>query len=93
MSQEEEDAYEKIQKENEREILESTSQKEVLNTSTTLDTEKKSTDTTGVTGELVKAKGGVAFDVHFKSTVPKLPPIYCTYSRSFQDHEKWKGMN
>jgi hypothetical protein len=87
MSQEEKEAYKNTQRETELEVLES--QMEPLNK--TLDMGKESTDTKGVT-ELVEAKGGIAFNVPFHSTVPELPPISCTNFGSIQDHEKWKGM-
>jgi hypothetical protein len=85
MSKEEEEAYKNIHKETKREILESTSQIEPLNT--TVFENMESTYITDVTGELVKAKGGIAFDVHFHSTVPKLPPISNANFSGLEDYE------
>ena len=43
--------------------------------------------------EVVEKKGGVAFSIEYKSSVPKLPPI--NLSRALvplvEDYEKWKG--
>lgn len=43
--------------------------------------------------EVIEKKGGVAFSIEYKSSVPKLPPI--NLSRALvpltEDYEKWKG--
>ena len=44
--------------------------------------------------EVVEKKGGVAFSIDYKSSVPKLPPINLNRAGVHQgeDYEKWKGM-
>lgn len=43
--------------------------------------------------DVIEKKGGVAFSIEYKSSVPKLPPI--NLSRALvplvEDYEKWKG--
>ncbi|XP_011412266.2 uncharacterized protein [Magallana gigas] len=44
--------------------------------------------------EVVQKKGGVAFDIGYKSTVPKLPPINAKRVQvpaGGEDYEKWKA--
>ena len=43
--------------------------------------------------EVVEKKGGVAFSIDYKSSVPKLPPINLNRAGVHQgeDYEKWKG--
>ncbi len=45
--------------------------------------------------EVVQKKGGVSFDIGYKSTVPKLPPINVKRVQvpvGGEDYTKWKGM-
>ena len=45
--------------------------------------------------EVVQKKGGVAFSIEYKSTVPKLPPINLTRKPKApdgEDYDIWKGM-
>ena len=43
--------------------------------------------------EVVEKKGGVAFSIDYKSSVPKLPPINLNRAgvQQGEDYEKWKG--
>ncbi|XP_065932273.1 uncharacterized protein [Magallana gigas] len=44
--------------------------------------------------KVVQKKGGVAFDIRYKSTVPKLPPInvrWVLVPVGGEDYEKWKA--
>uniref|UniRef100_A0A8W8L243 Uncharacterized protein n=1 Tax=Magallana gigas TaxID=29159 RepID=A0A8W8L243_MAGGI len=45
--------------------------------------------------KVVQKKGGVAFDIGYKSTVPKLPPInvrWVLVPVGGEDYEKWQGL-
>ena len=43
--------------------------------------------------EVIEKKGGVAFSIEYKSSVPKLPPINLCRALVplVEDYEKWKG--
>jgi hypothetical protein len=99
VSEEEEAANKQMRTETERQ-LEDNDHKETLHRVAfgNVKIRQKSTDNstpeTNALTDVVKAKGGVAFNVTFQSTVPKLPPIFMTNSRVLNDQEfeKWKGM-
>ncbi|XP_062621387.1 uncharacterized protein LOC134282968 [Saccostrea cucullata] len=99
MTDEEEEAYKKIERELKNEVLEDSIPNKPLPwlmfcTSLT-DGEKVHTNPAegndGIS-DVVKNKDGMAFNLDFKPTLPaKLPPIKVTSSRIVQeDYEKWK---
>jgi hypothetical protein len=98
VSLEEEEAYKKINREAEQELLEDKAETVICRlenakaTNITSDTKiEKSKGGEKAVTEIVKAKGGVAFDVNFQSKVPKLPPIFQRH-QIVEDYEKWKGI-
>ncbi|XP_061174790.1 uncharacterized protein LOC133183924 [Saccostrea echinata] len=98
MTNEEEEAYKKIEREIKNEVLEETMQKKPLPwlmfNSSLLECKLHTNPGEGNEriSNIVKKKDGMAFSLDFKSSLPaKLPPIKITSSRIVQeDYEKWK---
>ncbi|XP_065927275.1 uncharacterized protein [Magallana gigas] len=100
MSKEEEEAYSKMEEEIKKELLEGddiqTKPSPWMMFCTEPNTIKPKADEipSGTVSEVVQKKGGVAFNVEYKSTVPKLPPINAKRIRvkaEGEDYEKWKN--
>lgn len=96
MSEEEANAaYSKMEEEIKKEIMEDSMQTKPLPWMmfcTEQDKTKEEVPGSTVT-EVVKKRGGVAFNIEYKSSVPKLPPISVRRVPVTQseDFEKWKG--
>ncbi|XP_061191722.1 uncharacterized protein LOC133199942 [Saccostrea echinata] len=98
MTDEEEEAYKKIERELKNEVLEESIQNKPLPwlmfSSTSSEREKAYTNLAqgDEISDVVKKKDGIAFNLDFKSALPaKLPPIKITSTRLVQeDYDKWK---
>ena len=101
LSEEEEEAYGKIEEETKKEM-----EDDIIHTkplpwlmfctepSITKGANTDEEDSSTVT-EVVQKKGGVSFSIEYKSTVPKLPPINLTRKPKppdGEDYDIWKGM-
>ena len=101
LSEEEEEAYGKIEEETKKEI-----EDDIIHTkplpwlmfctepSIVKAANTDEGDSSTVT-EVVQKKGGVSFSIEYKSTVPKLPPINLTRKPKppdGEDYDIWKGM-
>lgn len=100
MSEEEAEAYSKMEEEIKKELVEG----DIIQTKSLpwmmFCTEPNTTktyadDVPGSTlSAVVQKKGSVAFNIEYKSTLPKLPPINAKrvqVSAGDEDYEKWKG--
>lgn len=100
MSTEEAEAYSKIAEEVKKELLEGdniqTKPLPWMMFNIEPNTIKPQADEVpgGTLSEVMQKKGGIAFDVEYKSTVPMLPPINAKRVRvtaEGEDNEKWKS--
>ena len=101
MSEEEAEAYRKMEEEIKKELVEGDNIQTTLLPWMMFCTEPNiiktyAEDVPGSTlSEVVQKKGSVAFNIEYKSTVPKLPPINAQRVQvpaGGEDFEKWKGM-
>lgn len=100
MSEEETEAYSKMEDEIKKELVDDNAQTKSLPWMmfcTELIVKQPYADevTNSPVLVVVQKKGGLAFDIHYKSTVPKLPPIKTKRIQvpvEGDDYEEWKSM-
>lgn len=98
MSEEEANAYSKMEEEIKKEIMEDSMQTKPLPWMMFCTEQDKTKacaeEVPGSTvTEVMKKRGGMAFNIEYKSSVPKLPPLSVRRVPVTQseDFEKWKG--